>query len=369
MKPTRRNFLQLSGLTASAVAFNIVPSRVLGLTAPSGKVVMGMIGVGAMGQANMDAFLGLDNVVVKAVCDVNARKAQSAKARVDVHTGKRDCEAVSDFRDLCVRSDIDAVMIATPDHAHALIGLEALRCGKDVYGETPFAHTYEEGFALAGAVARYGRIWQTGNGQRAEPRFRRAVAAVRGGVLGRVARVEVGLPGGGRGPALAGVGSGIPDFHWRWVSACGGGTLANGIGLYGDTALWGAGCDDEPLSVEGYGEYPQDGLYDTATAFRFCCAYRGGMELAVADGGRLEKGIGVRWIGRDGSWVWVTNGALETSSPALLAAIKAWPLEPYRGLQRDFAECVKARCATLAPAEPARLAAALGQLGDRAMRG
>jgi hypothetical protein len=180
--------------------------------------------------------------------------------------------------------------------------------------------------------------------------------------------VEVGLPGGGRGPAQAS-GGGIPDFHWRWVSAWGGGTLADGIGLYGDTALWGAGCAEDPVRVEGRGEYPQHGRFDTATAFRFRCQYRDGLELTVADGGRLERGIGVRWIGRDGSWVWVTNGATDASDPGLLAAVRAWPLEPCADLQSDFIRCVKTRLPTLAPAESARLAAALGQLGDRAMRG
>ena len=367
MSLTRRRFLRLGGAAAGAAAFARVPERSRGACAPSRRLALGVIGLGGMGRAHTESFLSLGDVCVRAVCDVNADKACAAQARVNARHGRSGCAVFRDYRELCARPDIDAVVIATPDAAHAVVGLEALRCGKDVFGQTPFAHTYEEGRALAAAVARCGRVWQSGNAQRADPRFRRAVAAVRGGLIGGVARVEIGLPGGGRGPALAD--AGVPDFHWRWISAWGGGTLADGIGLYGDTALWGAGRADEPVSVDGQGEYPRDGRYDTATAFRFNCVYRDGMTLTVADGGRLAKGIGVRWIGRDGAWVWASNGALEASSPDLLAAVQALPLEPCEGLHRDFIACVKTRRQTLAPAEPARLASALGQIGDRAMRG
>ena len=89
----------------------------------------------------------------------------------------------------------------------------------------------------------------------------------------------------------------------------------------------------------------------------------------MADGGRLEKGIGVRWLGRDGSWIWVTHGALEASDRGLMAAVNGLRVEPCAGLHRDFIDGVKTRRQTVSPAGPARLAAALGQAGDRAMRG
>ncbi|HNX33495.1 MAG TPA: Gfo/Idh/MocA family oxidoreductase [Kiritimatiellia bacterium] len=391
MKTTRRDFLKLIGTASGGAAFNIVPSHVLGRNAPGGKVALGMIGVGGMGTVNLEAFLGLDDVVVRAVCDVNRDKMAETRARVDRHYGNRGCEAVKDYRELCARPDIDAVMIATPDHMHAAVGIAAASAGKDIYGETPFTHAREEGESLLDAVGRNRCVWQTGSWQRSQAPFRRAVAAVRAGRIGRIARVEVGLPGGGRGPAARGASArppaaldwkawqgdvphraypGVCDFHWRWVSAWGGGILADWIGHHGDIALWGAGKEmEDPVSVEGCGTYPRDGVYDTATAFRFRCSYRDGLELSVADGGQLGKGVGVRWIGRDGAWVWVTRGALEASDPAVLADVDDRALGRCVELHRDFIDCVRTRRPALAPAAPAHHAACLGHFGEDAMRG
>jgi predicted dehydrogenase len=316
-------------------------------------------------------------VVVRAVCDARRGRAEAARARADRHYGKRVCVASGDYREVCARGDIDAVAVAVPHHLHAAVGIAAAQSGKDIYGEPPFTRTLDEGRALLAAVAGNRRVWQTGAHLRGDPAFRRAVAAVRGGRIGRVARVEVGLPGGGRGPAGMPLSpAAVYAHHWRWVSAWGGGMLAEGIGHYGDIALWGAGKTDEaPVSVAGAGDYPRDGAYDTATAFRFRCVYRDGLEVEVADGGRLEKGIGVRWIGESGAWVWVTRGALESGGTpdAGPGTPDAGPGTPDAGgavdLRREFIGAVRTRGATLAPAETAFRAAALGQLGEQAMRG
>jgi len=145
--------------------------------------------------------------------------------------------------------------------------------------------------------------------------------------------------------------------------------LADWIGHHGDIALWGAGCNDDPVSTTGRGLYPRDGIFDTATAFRFRCAYRDGMELVVADGGRLEKGVGVRWIGRDGAWVWVTRGALQASEPEILTDVDDTVLGTHVGHHRNFIDCVKTGQSPLASAESAHRAATLGHLGETAMRG
>ena len=237
---SRRAFLTAG---AGLGLFNIVPSSVLGADAPSGKVTMALIGAGGMGCGNMRAFLAFPDVRVLAVCDVNRVKRESAKETVDNRYGNRDCATYRDFRDVCMRDDIDAVIVATPDHWHAVIGVYAANCGKDIYGEKPFSHDLREGRALVRAVERNGRVWQTGSWQRSSSEMRRAVELVKNGRIGKIARVEVGLPGGGRGPAATPgarvpdgldwdmwVGpaperpfEGVYDWHWRWVSDWGGG--------------------------------------------------------------------------------------------------------------------------------------------------
>ena len=187
MNLSRRNFL---GGAAALSTFNIVPARVLGQNAPSKRIAMAMIGVGGMGNGNMGSFLGMDDVVVRAVCDVNAKKMEQAKKRVDERYKNADCEMIKDFREVCVRPDIDAVMIATPDHWHAYIGTFAARHGKDIYGEKPFTHDLLEGRALVNAVKQHGRVWQTGSWQRSSGEMRRAVELVRNGRIGKIGRAS-----------------------------------------------------------------------------------------------------------------------------------------------------------------------------------
>ncbi len=368
MKISRRNFL-VKGGAAVCASFGGTAGWLHGRVSAHAPVRLGLVGVGGIGRINLERFLAMDDVEVRAMCEPHAGRAEAARECVASRAGWRDtCEVTDDYRELCGRADIDAVVVAVPDSLHADVAMAAVSAGKAVYGEPPFAHTLEQGRELLRAVERGGCTWQTGVHLRGEPAFRCAVAAVRGGRIGRMARIEVGLPGGGRGPAGW---SGIEDglYHWRWMSARGGGNLAEGIGHYGDIALWGAGKEAElPVSVVGHGTYPNDGVFDTATSFRFRCTYRDGVELEVADGGRLEKGIGVRWIGADGAWIWVTRGAIEASACGLLAGLQPAPLRPV-DLRRDFIEAVRGQRPTCASAVAAFHAAALGQLGDRAMRG
>ena len=157
---------------------------------------MGCIGVGNQGSNNMNEFLNNGDLQIVAVCDVDKDNAGKAKNTVDRKYGNADCHAYGDFREVMGRSDIDTISLATPDHWHGVVAVAALNSGKDVYGEKPLTHTLMEGRALVNAQIKNGRIWQTGSWQRSQRDFRYACELVRSGKIGKIVRVEVGLPGG-----------------------------------------------------------------------------------------------------------------------------------------------------------------------------
>ena len=378
---SRRGFLAAG---AGFGLLNVVPASVLGADAPSNQVTMALIGAGNMGMGNMRAFLAMPDVRVLAVCDVNRAKRENGKAEVDNRYGNRDCSTYRDFRDVCMRDDVDAVIVATPDHWHAVIGVYAANCGKDIYGEKPFSHDLREGRALVRAVERNGRVWQTGSWQRSRGEMQRAVELVRNGRIGKIARVEVGLPSGGRGPAATPgapvpdgldwdmwVGpaperpfEGVYDWHWRWVSDWGGGQLMDWIGHHGDIAQWGLGTDlSGPVSFEGSAPDDREGIYDTPKSYKIECEYANGVKMTVANDGNGVK-MGTKWIGENGEWVWVNRGQFDASSRALRGSrIEAGEIRlKSPGHQREFIDCVKSRAATLTPAEIAHRSASIGHL-------
>ncbi len=382
---SRRGFLAAG---AGFGLFNLVPASVLGANAPSNTVTMGIIGAGGQGMWNMRSFMGLPDVRFLAACDVSRTKRERAKKQIDEKYGTKDCAMYLDFRELCTRNDIDAILLATPDHWHAVIGVFAANCGKDIFGEKPFAHDLREGRALVRAVERNGRVWQTGSWQRSSGEMRRAVELVKNGRIGKVVRVEVGLPGGNGthlknrigvpgakvpdgldwnfwvGPAPERPYEGVCDWDWRWVSDWGGGQLMDWIGHHGDIAQWGLGTDlTGPVSFEGWGDNYGKGIFDTPQRYRVECAYANGVKMTVAGGVNGIRG-GTKWIGENGDWVWVNRGRYEASSPAIYNS----RLEPGEirlkspGHWRQFIDCVKNRATTITPAETAHRSASIGHL-------
>jgi predicted dehydrogenase len=193
----RRNFLRNG--TISLAAFSILPRKVLGgtgFTAPSDQINLGIIGCGAQGRWTLaPGFAKRANVIAAADCE--SRQLKALQEIIETETQKAKGQAYkgfktyADYRELLARKDIDGVIIATPDHWHAVMTIEACRAGKDVYVENPMSHSIEEGRAMANAVAKYGRVLQVGNMQRSWRNFRHACELVRNGYIGEIKEIKV----------------------------------------------------------------------------------------------------------------------------------------------------------------------------------
>ena len=399
-KLPRRDFLKKLSLTAAgAAAFPaIVPAGVLGRggqTPPSDKIVMAGIGFGMQGYPNMRSFLNKDEVKWVAVCDLDQEPLMTARDIVNEFYGNRDCETYHDFRELCLRTDLDAVSIAVPDHWHALVAISCIRAGFDVYGEKPLTHSLVEGRALCDAVKRYGRVWQTGSWQRSVDNFHHAAELVRNGRIGKVQKIEVGLPQGHhdfKGTAGQETFGPPPDnldydfwlgpapyapycparvhMNWRWNMDLGGGQLMDWIGHHLDIAHWGMGWDDTgPVEVQGTAEWPRAGVWNSPTRYYLDAVYADGTPMVLA-GGHDEIWSGTRWIGERG-WVWVDRGSQETDPPSLWGEFigpNEERLYKSRDHQQNFLDCVKSRGVTIAPCETAHRSASVGHLGVIALK-
>jgi predicted dehydrogenase len=401
-KITRRQALQTAAGAAAVPLF--IPSRLLGDEAPSKQIVMGFIGVGWMGGDNMSIFLKQKDCRVVAIADVDDSHLQNGVNKVNQHYANKDCKGYKDFRDLLARKDIDAVCISTPDHWHAIPAVEAANAKKDIYCEKPLSHTFAEGVAMVEAAQKNQRIWQTGSWQRSVPNFRQGAELVLNGYIGKVKRVEIGLPPGhgdfektgNKRPNSdppkgvdydfwVGPSEWLPfnasRFHknWRWCYNFGGGQLMDWIGHHGDIGHWGlsnpkygVGPDDAigPLEISATADFPpQDAVWNTATKYRVECSYPNNIQFVIAGGHKDIQG-GTKWIGEDG-WVWVDRGKFETSAPRWREEIAKreqkkdlpvlLPVSP--GHQREFLDCVKSRRKTLTPAEVAHRSQTPGHLG------
>lgn len=191
----RRHFLKT--VLATAVAPQFIPASALGADgrpAPSNRIVMGAIGMGGQGRGDLAGFLGFKEVQVVAVCDVNKAHREQAKAMVDQRYGDRGCAAYNDFREITRRPDIDAILCATPDHWHALISIDAMRHGKDVYCEKPETLTVREGRQMVEVCRRYGRVF-SGGSQRVWDDYNWFHRMVRGGAIGELQEIWVNVGG------------------------------------------------------------------------------------------------------------------------------------------------------------------------------
>ena len=258
---SRRRFIKRAvGTAAASVTFpHLVPSSALGgsgVAAPSERITLGFIGTGKQSKHLMRSFLNSPGTHVVAGCDVDKLKLARGKKIVEDHyAGKnggsyKGCDTYGDFRELLARDDIDAVVIATPDHWHAVTVIQSAEAGKDIYCEKPLSQTIEQARAMVNAVRRYGRVFQTGSMQRSDWHFRLGCELVLNGYIGELKHVTVGVggPPGDRPLPAQPVPDGFPN--WRNQSAFGGGGMTDWGAHHFDIAQWGMGMDESgPVEI------------------------------------------------------------------------------------------------------------------------
>ncbi|MCX6585792.1 MAG: Gfo/Idh/MocA family oxidoreductase [Acidobacteria bacterium] len=377
---------------------------------PSRRITVGLIGCGNQGINDLKLFLADERVQVVAVCDVNRQSPgywnggiagrEPARDFVEWHYGQarrsgayKGCAIYEDFRELLRRPDIDAVILALPDHWHALATIAAARAGKDIYGEKPLALTIAEGRAMVNAVQSNNRIFQTGSQQRSDPRFRLACELVRNGRLGKLHTVLCGLPGGTPDygqtghrqdpePVPAGFNYDLwlgpaPEapyaparchVNFRWILDYSGGQLTDWGGHHPDIAQWGMGTElTGPIAIRnGQATWAKEKLWNTATDFHFEAVYASGVKLICSS--RVRQGV--TFQGGDG-WVWVNRGAIE-ASPLQLLDYSPGPSETRlprsTSHARNFIDSVFSRQQPIAPIEQAHRSISIAHLGNISLR-
>jgi predicted dehydrogenase len=293
-KIDRRKFIKgVGGAVAAGIGLPyILTSISSGEFAPSETIMLGFIGVGKQGRGLMYGFMNQPGCGIAAVCDVDEQKMKAAQEVVDNfpldYKAKRlMCAGYRDFRDLLARKDIDAVIIATPDHWHSIISIEACKAGKDVYCEKPLATSVAEARAIVNEARRSERIFQTGSMQRSDRKFHQACELVRNGYIGQLKNVRLCLntatfpyypvvcdvpeepvpenldwnmwlgPAPWR-PYNSRIAPPIDSpgwAHWRDYEDYGGGLMTDWGAHHFDIAQWGIGADTSgPAEV-----YPADG--------------------------------------------------------------------------------------------------------------
>ena len=395
----RRSFLSESALGAAAITIpSIVPSSVFGAHAPSNRINIGLIGMGRqMMRPNLPQFLGLPDAQVVAVCDVDAWRMEEGRKAVDAHyaaqTGKqsyRGCATYRDFREILSRKDIDAVMIATPDHWHVTIGIEAAKAGKHFSIEKPLSISIAGGRALCDAAARHKVVTRTDSEFRSLKPFWRACELVRNGRIGKLHTMRTGVPIDtpaippqpdmpvpeelnyemwlGPAPYAPYTEKRVHNRHdlksrpnWMRIGDYANGMIANWGTHLNDIAQWANNTDRSgPVEVEGTGEFTK-GLWNTVLRFEVRYRYKNGVHLIC----KSEHPY-IRFEG-DKGWIEVEYPDKLTAEPASVLESKIEPGETSFAStledKADFIQAVTNKTESLEPVEVGHRTVSVCQLG------
>lgn len=355
---SRRSFLRGAAGAATVAGFPaIVPARVFGQLAPSKQINVGAIGVGRISRGHdLPAILKNNNARVMAVCDLDAERVVLGKKLINDFYSEKNGKpydgvtGYSSYHALLANKDIDAVVISTPDHQHAIIAAAAVRAGKDVYLQKPASLTIAEGRYLSDAVQASGRILQIGSQQRSWKQFHRACELVRNGRIGEVTHVEIGLPGDPAGgdpkPMQVPKGfdydawlgstpmvpytvdrvtplSGFDRPGWLRMEQFGAGMITGWGAHHVDTAHWGMNTEyTGPIEIWGDAEFPTQGLWNVHGKFLTHAIYANGVTMDIS--GDFPNGI--KWVGTKG-WLFVTRDEMTTPTAASGPPVKMNPIQ------------------------------------------
>ena len=415
MKYSRRNFLK----TMSFCVPVLVPSSVLGRTciSPNNRINLGHIGVGGRGTSLLKSFLMLKNTQSVAVCDAFKDRCIDRASIIDQHYSEefndplyKCCRVFSDFRDLLAQKDIDAVVIATPDHWHVPIAIAAVKAGKDVYVEKPLGVSISDNQKLRKIVHKYGAIFQHGTQQRSFYDFRFVCELVRNGYIGDLHTIYTwcaamdsqasafNAPGGSMVPVSVPTGfdydmwlGPAPKTPYTIDRCTNFGTYHhydNSLGFIAgwgahplDIAQWGNNTDNTaPVYYEGKGTIAEQGLFRTVDTWDFWCTYANGVRMrfinekqalpVVQKEFKQARDHGTMFVGSEG-WVAVDRSHAY-ASPAFLLNIKLKKddikLSSSLNHYQNFIDCVKSRRQPVSPIHSAVQSDIISHLCDISVR-
>jgi len=383
----RRQFL---AATAAATAPLFIPARAFGA---NDRVVTAHIGVGNQGTGNLMRLA--ENAAV--ICDVDQTMLEKAAMKFAKDKGRK-LELETDFRRVLDRKDIDAVVITTPDHWHAIPTIMACQAGKDVYCEKPLSLTIDEGQAMVKAARDNNRVVQTGSQQRSSKEFLLACRLVRSGKIGKVTEVQVGIPASNHpyrdkspvansqppstldyefwiGPApMRPYNVDHVHYNFRFFWDYSGGQMTNFGAHHIDIAHWGLGMDESgPLSVEGTGKFHPEGWVDVSLECRLTYVYPGDVKMIV---GQQQQDIesGTRFIGTEGE-ILVNRGKITSKPDSIVIDAQKdggddGLVELYRSTNhhQDFLNCIASRQRPICDIEIGHRSATACHLGNIALR-
>ena len=349
---------------------------------------LGFVGLGVMGTDTLKTALSRADVTVTALCDVDSRRLDSAVERLSAADDADACVCFKDFRDLNRSHTVDAVVISTPDHWHALQGIDAMRCGRDVYIEKPLTLTIAEGRRLSNVAAETARICQTGSQQRSSREFRYACELIRNGYLGKLRSVDLCIPPNNRTSDAVREPDPVPPeldyemwlgpapyrpyheeachYAFRFISDFSGGQMTNWGSHNLDIVQWALDADfSGPVRVAGCGTFPAVGLFDTPDEVDVTWEYASGVKIRCTTGTPHCMFTGSK------GFIEVGRGHFE-ATPELLKDvvlndddIRLYRSDDHMG---NFLDCVRTRRQPICPAETGHRSATVCHLGNIAMR-